>query len=672
MTDQIPSQRERNARHRLQELINEARSDCAAYGVDLEWDRPDWDITAHVPEMRGKSAKRSVLYFTTHENGTAKSIAGRVPMVEPFASFMKAVIRLIQDARPQSAVAPNKIINASRDLYEILADRGHDPVQLVSGDFDEAVQMIRARTEETTAYRLGRSLETIASWIDKRGISKVTLSWKSPIPRVAHDRTRFAKDNDKHASRMPTDELLEALPLLASRVKKAADPRDVIRMSCVKLLHCGPWRIGEVLTIAADCEVEQDKIDARGEVVVDDGGQPVKRYGIRYRMEKSGQDDIKWMPTAMVDVARAAIAEIREATESAREVARWMEANPGRAKLAGPDHGNRQVYTSVEVAELFGMEGHKAGNQWLRNRDIQAKDGTFAATRGELEQALIDEMIERMPNPAVRPWSDYLFLVFNNLYHVGRATNPSSLALTKDQHISDFLCGRGEGSNRVVSGFERYVVHDASGEPHRMNSHMLRHWLNTLAQMGGVDQAVIARWSGRADIGQNAEYDHVSGTQLAEISRKLMADDKMMGHLADLHRQLEPADREQFRETVIVTAHVTEIGLCLNDWTTSPCPEFGSCAACTECAVTKGDVDSIARTRKLRDDTQWMIEQTLAEIDDGTVDASNHLKGQQDMLAGCDRILAIHADASIADGTLVQPNSAARPHFSGDRLETVA
>lgn len=67
-----------------------------------------------------------------------------------------------------------------------------------------------------------------------------------------------------------------------------------------------------------------------------------------------------------------------------------------------------------------------------------------------------------------------------------------------------------------------------------------------------------------------------------------------------------------------------------------------------------------------------MIDRTVAEIDDGTVDASNHLKGQKDMLDGLNRILATHADPTIPDGMLVQPNAISRPHYSGERLSVTA
>lgn len=680
MADRLPSQRERTARQNLDALLHEARNDCAAFGRELAWDSAVWEVTPWARERRGKAGRNSRLWFVTHDNPNARRIEQRTPLSEPFASMVKAIVRLRFDASMTSVDPLARFIVASRYLHDELADRGHDPALVVSADFDRAAAAIlrgpprmAGKAEETredsqTPYRLGQALQTLAEWIDRRGLSKVTLNWRSPIAKVRHGRSSSVDGSDRQSEKMPTDDLLDAVSRLAGLVE---EPQDELRMACVKLLHCAPWRIGEVLTLHEDCEVERERVsfdpgDAAAE-------PPVMRYGIRYWKEKSSESDIKWIPTAMVDVARGAIADIRRITAGARELARWMEAEPGRAMLPGADLGADQIFGAQDVSDMFGLSGRKAGAQWLRGRGFSTGPaGIFAVTRAALEETLLTEMAERMPDPAERPWSSYLFLVHRNFFHAQRGTNPCSLELTVDQSVSDFLCGREDGKNAVRSAFERYDVRTADGEVARITSHMFRHWLNTVAQLGGLDQAVIARFSGRDDARQNEAYDHVSGIRLAEMTREMMADDRMMGHLADMHRALPPAERGTFRETMLATAHVTDIGLCLNDWTTSPCPEFGSCATCVECAVTKGDEQGLARARHLRDDTAWMVERTIAEIDDGTLDASNHLRGQQEMLAGLDRIIAIHEDADIPDGTLVQPSSASRPHYGGGPIGAVA
>ncbi|MBL1569869.1 DNA-binding protein, partial [Klebsiella pneumoniae] len=51
-------------------------------------------------------------------------------------------------------------------------------------------------------------------------------------------------------------------------------------------------------------------------------------------------------------------------------------------------------------------------------------------------------------------------------------------------------------------------------------THQLRHLLNTFAQINGMDEFSIARWSGRKLISQNFSYDHRSHLQMSKAIRE--------------------------------------------------------------------------------------------------------------------------------------------------------
>ena len=668
MAERLVTRPERNALERLEAFIAQARYDCAAFGTNLEWDRADWDVTTYCPRPVSKAAQKAVLYFTTHANGEAKSIEGRVPMTEPFASFIKALIRRKQDSRPQGDGPLSRIINAARDIHDQLCDRGHDPVRLTHADFAAAVIAVQKRSSPTTAYRLGCALQTIADTIDRHGLSASRLNWRNPLKRQTNALSRISKHaNDARESKLPTSDVLDELARLSHLV---TEPSDVVCMSVIKLLHCAPWRIGEVLALHADCEVEEQKADENGDVF-DQNGKPVMRYGLRYWKEKSSDSDVKWIPTVMVDVARSAIADIRRHTEPARKLARLLEEHPDRAWLPGPDLGLWQTYTKAEVAEMFGMGPcAKSGRQWLMLRGIDATGRNVRISRLDLEQALLKEVVKVADDRRGMKLSEHLLLVHLNFHHSCKATNPCLLSLTRDQHLADFLGGRVSTRGRTLSIFEKFESPpQQDGSAMGMTSHQFRHWLNTLAQAGGLDQALVARWSGRDDIQQNSEYDHLTGLEIAERFRGMMDEGKIQGALADLHDRKEPADRASFRDSVLATAHVTDIGLCDLDWISSTCPEFQACETCEFCLVEKGSEDGKLRTEQRLADNRWLLERVQAEVDDDTIGASNHLNALQQSIAGCERILAVHQDPDIPDGTLVQPTTASPRHFDGPGLE---
>ena len=675
MIERLVTHPERNARQSLKAVIERARHGCAAFGMDLEWARAAWDVTKHCPPPANKARSKSILYFTTHEGGTSKSLEGRMPLAEPFGSMIKAMIRLKQDGSPQTMDPHARIINAARDLDIELRHRNGDPCLLLNEDFNAAAARVMKRASGKTRYRLGTCLQEIAEFIDRHGITPTRLDWRNPIKRETNTRDRTTAQAEQARQRsLPEDEVLDALAAVWNVVE---EPGDVIRMGGVTLLHCAPWRIVEELGITAACERREFKEDERG-VVLDRHGQPIERYGIAYWKEKSGEPDVKWIPTVMVDTAERAISRIQEATAEPRQLARWLHEHPGRAWLPGEDLGADQLYSTADVARMFCLASASKGLAWLNSRQVPLEMTEITQSIGkhtmrkhrkvvrreDLEAALLREMPVLPEHAREAPLHERLFIVHANTFHANKATNPCLLELVTDQHMSDFLGGRGV----VKSGFERLLERpDLSAR-----THQFRHWLNTLAQGGGVEQALIARWSGRDDIEQNGEYDHLTATEIGEAVRDMLAEGKVIGALADAHEALPPVDRADFRETVIETAHVTDIGFCLQNWNTSPCPEFGSCGDCRACAIVKGDRKAMERTEALREDNAWVAASLRAEMDEETLGASNHYKAATDMAAALDRIQAIHNDPNIPDGTIVQPNPTSPVHYGGPKFEEAA
>jgi hypothetical protein len=201
---------------------------------------------------------------------------------------------------------------------------------------------------------------------------------------------------------------------------------------------------------------------------------------------------------------------------------------------------------------------------------------------------------------------------------------------------------------------------------------MFRHWLNTLMQQGGMGQHEIARWSGRKDVGHNQAYDHVSAVELAEKARHMMDIGKVRGFVAEKHDRLPPVDREEFRNAAFATAHTTDIGMCGNDWSLVPCPMHGSCADCGDHWVEKGNERQRRRADTLLDEHRWLLQRAEAETDEGTYGASNYVEHQRRLVRGLEKIIAVHHDASIPTGTLVQVNPSTPSRFTEKPLDGAA
>ena len=643
----LPSARHLDAQTNLENFIAKARA-LTAFGA-VDFDAPIWAVTL-IKQKRASSGRSGVnrLYFTEVLAG-GRGEDGRVPLHEPFASFLKAVVRSRESDGAKHLDDHAALIAAARFLHEEMAEIGFDPCSLDPDTFYRAAIAAKKAQSASTAYSTGKKLVEIAGWVDRFGVGRTRIEFRNPIKRPDGTEGRLdAAARERREEKLPTDASLNALARLANLVTEDV---DILRIRVIELLVCGGWRINELLSIPANCEVEEAAY-RDGKPVLDDKGDPVVRYGIRYWAEKGAPPAPKWIPSALVDVARRAIADIRRITEPTREAAAYAARHPWGVKVEGLDDGDPECLIECSaVGALLGMTHRTSGLQWCRSWSVPLVQSAvgMSATRRDVSRVIRREMPQVPPDSPLR-LDEHLFLIPQNFTHPGRTSIPGSVRFLTDGMIGLFITGK-EGAPSI---FERFGMVEDDGSPIRMNSHQLRHWLNTLAQAGGMSQMEIARWSGRKDVRQNAAYDHVSGAELAGKVRKLVENGEMRGPLAEAHERLPPRDRASFRQTQIATAHLTEIGLCLHDWSLLPCTKHGSCPDCTEHCVKKGDAGQCGAAERLLAETNVLLESAAVEADEGTYGAARWVEAHRRTARGLEAIVAVHHDPSIPNGTLVQ------------------
>lgn len=659
---ELPSARLRDARANLVSFVQRGR-DSVAFGRGLDFDAAAWDLSTWHTARPSAQQQKVVLYFTTHENGAAKGLSGRCPMLPLFADFIKAVVRLRHERNPRQAGGLRVLVRASRYLHSTILVRSADPCSICTDDFDQAAQACKVREKESSRYRIGVWLEEIAGWLNKYSISRGRIDFTNPFPRVTYDHTRIGKDHDeRRAKKLPSAAAYDALGEISNLVK---EPSEVVRMRAIEILVATGFRINELLTLPEDCEVEEE-LSQNGKPLLDSEGSQRVRYGLRYIPEKGGMPDVKWIPTDMGGVVRRALGDIRIHTAPARMTAKWLELHTGRAHFdPEDDQGPDQLYTAHDLTRVLGI-ARKGGVQWARARGLapaKTVNMVYHYRREDIEAVLLAQ--QELPTSL----STYLFVVPQNFCHGVKATSPSVICLLTDQQVSDFLSGRSSERGTTLSVFDRYGFTEADGSPIKLTSHMFRHWLNTLFEQGGLGEHEIARWFGRKDIGQNATYDHVTGLQRAEEVHRLMERGGIRGPMADVHEMLDPVERATFRESAIPTALTTDLGVCITDWTLAPCPDHGSCARCAEHLIVKGDPKQIAAAEKLLNEHEWFLADAVREAEEETYGASNYITHHRTMVEGLRRILAVHNDPDIPDRTIVHLNPRMPPRIDTSALD---
>jgi hypothetical protein len=577
-------------------------------------------------------------------------------MSEPFLNFAKAYFLYCRALA--GSVQIQHLLVSLRVLEKALVDAyGNSAVHRVTPVIcDEAARLIQKRYESGAAYRAGCALKRLAAFISENRLAN-PFQWASAIGRPSEDRNRVGKKADKaRAEKMPSQAALEALPQCFNM---ATDVRDVLASSVAALLCTAPDRIGEVFGLRVDCEVD----DALK-------GRPI--YGLRWYPEKGAEPTVKWIAPTMVEVAKAAITKLRVISQPAREIATWYERNPSKVYLPpGTEYLRSQEYlTADEVARILGIAGAAQARTWLKMNGIEPCDPPAGTKRqcfrfDQFEAAVLAHLPKGFPLIDDRTglkYSEALVVVRKNELHGQRGTILCLVEPVTINQVNETL-GTKPG---VQSIFDRFGFTEPDGNPINVSSHQFRHWLNTLAHRGGMSQLDIAKWSGRTKTKDNPAYNNMAPEEFLSMARELAeGDDRLVGGLAELAEKV-PISRDEFMVLEIPTAHTTELGFCVHDFTMLPCQKHRDCVNCNEHICIKGDRSKTARVKSQLELAEEQLRQAKEAVVEGYYGAERWQEHHQATVARLRNLVGILEDPTVPEGSLVRLTTA--NEFSPIRL----
>ncbi|RKE25873.1 hypothetical protein B0G76_7430 [Paraburkholderia sp. BL23I1N1] len=666
---------ERSASENLSSFIDSMRRHNPLAVAD--WTAICWELGMRKRQSAGREDR---IWF--NRNFTKKvTVNNAEPFPELFGEFLRAVVcsRELARATPLDSNDHMILVRAYRYLYSSAASRAEGPTELRRLDFDEAAEACRNTEAASSAYRVGCKLEEIARVMDREYLTSVRLNWTNPIRRDSYaggalqnrtSREFFERRQDK----LPSEDILDALADIANRTDLS--PADLLRQRALELYLCGGFRANELLTLPRDCWVDESQRDVYGEQVLDRFGQPVVRYGLRYIPEKKRLNalEVKWLPSVMVDIAKRAVQDILRITERFALIADYMHSHPGSTRLPEPWHSaaDETLVSMEDVVTLVGLDVHPAnrgtaGRQFVRlaGLPLTSMRGQKRSIQAVTKQSLVSELCKRSASSTVFPdgqahyrLHECLFVVGVNFIGAQRSTLNGTATLVTQGQIDDYLTDREVGARSAKgtqSIFSRLGYHRADGSPVTGTTHQFRHWLNTLAQEGGLSQMEISRWMGRKSVRDNAAYDHQTGFELARRVRTRLEGNEVIGSIGTTLQGIkDPVRRSEFARSAVASAHITDLGMCIQDLSAIPCERHRDCVTCNKHLVEKGNEAQRSLASELRNEAELLLKLADNECAEDSYGADNWREHQKLTLKKAEAILAVHDDDSIQDGTLVQ------------------
>lgn len=216
---------------------------------------------------------------------------------------------------------------------------------------------------------------------------------------------------------------------------------------------------------------------------------------------------------------------------------------------------------------------------------------------------------------------------------------------------------RGIGSQSAhgkPSIYSRAGFVEQDGTPIRITTHQFRHYLNTLAQMGGMSQLDIAQWSGRKHVRENAHYDHVTADQMLMKIRESVGNKNLLfGPLAEIPKNI-PIHRDEFARLVVPTAHATDLGFCVHDYTMSPCQAYMDCINCDELICVKGDKMKTERLKKQLEQSSDLMKKAENAVSEGYAGSDRWLDHHRSVVERLTQLSAFMDDPDVPVGSVIQ------------------
>lgn len=604
-----------------------------------------WDVTSLASRTPNGALR---LYFTQHSSCD-------IPLPQGYADLIKSWVLL---SRKASAADMKNNLMAGRMLWEAMgqryqqAERLFDWTTLCEEDLRQTELLMMERWALSTAHKIGQRLLHLAQFLAARQICR-PLYYTLQTPRPSDFNNHTLSGQAARRAKLPSANALNGLADIYWEL--ATEPADRLLAAAIAILTVTGFRVGELLALPEDCEVYEQQRPKQ------------EAYGIRYYKEKSKGEQkmlaVRWLTPLQAELAQQAIAEIRRLTATARVHAREIEAHPDRIIFPGIEPEQR--LSVPEASELIGCHSPSTIHKWCQAGFPHEYQGKKRLIR---VQDLADYLCQQRwrflwtvdrRDGTYQMLSETLLIVPRHFFQPYKGNINFLIEPVVTRQINDFLSGR----RRVVkSAFDRFNIHEEDGTICAITSHQLRHWLNDLADKGGLPIEVLTRWMGREYAYDTEAYRHASVDERLAWVRQSIQEEKLSGTMTDVYFELPESERDAFLSGQIQAVHFTPMGICLHDFAIEPCPYHLNCVrGCPDYLRTKGSQRERKHLLQVQEHTQQALTHACQQAAEGKQNAAEAwIAHHEATLRGIEAALAVDAEPET-DGELVKPSSMTLP-----------
>lgn len=237
----------------------------------------------------------------------------------------------------------------------------------------------------------------------------------------------------------------------------------------------------------------------------------IERVGLRFYSLKGYGANIKWIPTIMIPVAKKAISRLKMISQTARQLV--------------------EEYDKKGLCERNGYECSRLSE----GLNVEYKNALCLQKRKRLSK-----------NKEMSEFNVRVLKASSFIKDISRS-NPHNI-------------------------FSRHGFLGDKNKPLFVNTHMARHLLNTIAYLGGMTDFDIARWSGRKNISQNKNYNHVSQEHIMDFMQNIPETPTTLD--INSHDEVPVCEPEPDFSQCHGAFMIMDNGFCEHDYSIAPCKKY--------------------------------------------------------------------------------------------------
>lgn len=663
----------------ISEFVRHAKYDLTTFGKCLDWDSWAWKDVGSFTKHGSKHGPRT------------KRVPAESLLDSDFIEFARAYVRHRHANNPHETRGQHVIrLQALRVLeFALLEVHGSaDPSRTDHITLDRAVVCLTESFSGSTPSSVGNALKGIAAMlVERRIVPSIVAHWVQPLRPPKNMGIAVGSEGERvRNARLPDQKALKAIAEVFNRPLNPLDPahsKDIYTTSLTALLLSAPSRAGDELH-HLPCDLDFRASDKFG----------AEQMGLYWTAGKGFGRYSKWVWKGMKEPAELALARVKEMTEEARKLARWLEdpkTNSHFYRHADcPVVRDDELLTSEQVCAALGLTNHRA--IVFGERRLTSKQYTYTLDQLWHLHILPRHRKEHPYFPYVSKkdaakgekgglkFSDALFCMRG--FQLNSANRVSPVRLWMPSLASGYSNEVGLSSESQENFFERHGYKDDHGNPLSIRSHSFRHLLNTEAQRGQMTNEQLAWWSGRVNQNQNEVYNHMSEQERVNRTKAVLADENGVVRIVPFTVQMRtlevsvqtekhghweidkrvPVSLGELDLQPKVTSISTLYGRCEHDYALSPCEGFANCLSCSDHSCIKGsgpdEAEKLLRLHELSERVTFEVANAKARLDEGYWGAQNWLQNQTKWLEKIRQLIAILSREDVPDGSIVKTGGA--------------